>query len=164
MISIQFRHHTSNSASQVQLPTITNIVSLSLSSGTFPDQFKHSVIEHLLKKSNLDRESLSSYRPISNLPCISELNVRLVKAQLTEHLHNILFNLQQVAYISSPATSDRHSSIEVRKTVENAASDGFGSNLSGGAAFCLPHQLAGILFCHIKRNLCRRIARVESKM
>ena len=34
--------------------------------------------------------------------------------------------------------------IEVRKTAENAASDGFGSNFSG-AAFCLPHQLVGFL-------------------
>ena len=34
--------------------------------------------------------------------------------------------------------------IKVRKTVDNAASDGFRSNFSG-AAFCLPHQLVGIL-------------------
>ena len=33
---------------------------------------------------------------------------------------------------------------EVRKTAEIAASDGFGSHFSGGA-FCLPHQLVGIL-------------------
>ena len=33
---------------------------------------------------------------------------------------------------------------EVRKMVKNAASDGFGSNCSF-AAFCLPHQLMGIL-------------------
>ena len=31
------------------------------------------------------------------------------------------------------------------KTVQNAASDGFGSNFSG-AAFCLPHQLVSFLF------------------
>ena len=35
--------------------------------------------------------------------------------------------------------------IEVRKTVENATSDGFWSNFSG-AAFCLLHQLVGFLF------------------
>ena len=38
----------------------------------------------------------------------------------------------------------RSAFIEVRKTVENAASDGFGSNVSG-AAFCLPHQLVRFL-------------------
>ena len=54
----------------VLLPTITNIVNPSLSSRTFPDQFKHSVLKPLLNKSNLDRASLSSYRRISNLPFI----------------------------------------------------------------------------------------------
>ena len=35
--------------------------------------------------------------------------------------------------------------VVAKKTVKNAASDGFGSNLSG-SAFCLPHQMAGFLF------------------
>ena len=34
--------------------------------------------------------------------------------------------------------------IEVRKTAENAASDGCGSNFSG-TAFYLPHQLVGVI-------------------
>ena len=38
----------------------------------------------------------------------------------------------------------RSAFIEVGKPAENAASDDFGSNFSG-AAFCLPHQLVGIL-------------------
>jgi len=89
----------------VLLPTITNIVNLSLSSGTFPYQFKHSVIKPLLKKSNLDRECLSSYRPVSNLPFISKLIERMVKAQLTEHLHtNSLFNSHQSAYMTHHST------------------------------------------------------------
>ena len=46
----------------------------------------------------------------------------------------------------------RSAFIEVRQTAENAASDGFGSNFSG-AAFCLPHQLVGILFSNFDRNL-----------
>ena len=61
--------------------TITNIVNLSFSSGTFPDQFKHSVIKPLLKKSNLDHKRL-----ISDLPFISKLIECLVKAQLAELL------------------------------------------------------------------------------
>ena len=35
-----------------------------------------------------------------------------------------------------------------RKTAENAASDGFESN-SSGAAFCLPHQLVGVLLSYL---------------
>ena len=41
--------------------------------------------------------------------------------------------------------------IEVRKTADNAASDGFWSNF-GGASFCLSHQLVGNLFrCNFRR-------------
>ena len=40
----------------------------------------------------------------------------------------------------------RSAFLEVRKTIENAASSGFVSNFSG-TAFCLPHQLVGFLFC-----------------
>ena len=54
------------------LPTITNIVNLSLSSGVFPKQFKLSSVIPLLKKYNLDKEDLSNYRPISHLSFISE--------------------------------------------------------------------------------------------
>jgi hypothetical protein len=43
------------------LPTITNIVNLSLSSGVFPKQFKLSSVVPLLKKYNLDKEDLSNY-------------------------------------------------------------------------------------------------------
>ena len=37
------------------------------------------------------------------------------------------------------------------KTVQNAASDGFGSKFSG-ATFCLPHQLVGVLFSSIAQE------------
>ena len=36
----------------------------------------------------------------------------------------------------------------LRKTAENAASDGFGSNFSG-TAFCLPHQFLNISLCYL---------------
>ena len=77
----------------------------SLSSATFPDQFKHSVTKPLLTKSNLDRESLSGYRPISNLPFISQLTERLVKAQLTEHWdksYQLFFQLSPVCLYEAP--------------------------------------------------------------
>jgi len=86
-------------------PVITNIINLSLSSGTFPDNFKYSIIKPLLKKSNLDKESLSNYRPVSNLSFISKLTEKLVKTQLTEHLNNhSLFNSHQSAYTKSHST------------------------------------------------------------
>ena len=52
-------------------PTITNIVNLSPRAGHFHPVFKQSVVSPLLKKSNLDSEPLSNYRPVSNLSLIS---------------------------------------------------------------------------------------------
>ena len=58
------------------------------------------------EKSNLDRESLSSYRPISNLPFISKTIERLVNTQPTEHLDtNTVVNSHQSAFM-------KHHSIE----------------------------------------------------
>src|SRR6218665_1034541 len=42
------------------VPTITNIINLSLSTGTFPMQFKDLVVKALLKKPSLDKELLSN--------------------------------------------------------------------------------------------------------
>jgi len=70
------------------LPTITNIVNLSLSTGVFPKQFKLCSVIPLLKKYILDKEELSNYRarPISYLSFLSKLTERVVKLRLTHHL------------------------------------------------------------------------------
>jgi len=83
----------------VIIPTITNIVNLSLSSGHFRPLFKQSVVSPLLKKSTLDNEQLSNYRPIYNLSIISKIIERVVKSRLTDHLfsHSLL-NPHQSAY------------------------------------------------------------------
>jgi len=62
-------------------PTITNIVNFSLTSGQFHPILKDSVISPLLKKSTLDKDELSNYRPISNLSVVSKLIERV-----TDHL------------------------------------------------------------------------------
>ena len=46
---------------QVLLPAITNIVNLSLSSSTFPQQFKDAVVTPILKKASLNPEILKNY-------------------------------------------------------------------------------------------------------
>ena len=70
----------------ILVPTITNIVNLSLTSGQFHPILKESVISPLLKKSTLDKDQLSNYRPISNLSLISKIIERVVKSRLTDHL------------------------------------------------------------------------------
>src|SRR5208282_4007707 len=86
-------------------PVITNIVNLSLSTCEFPSQFKHAIVTPLIKKPSLDRESLSNYRPISNLSFISKLTERVIKDRLHEHLsHNSMFNIFQSAYTKFHST------------------------------------------------------------
>ena len=81
------------------VPTITNIVNLSLISGQFHPTLKESVISPLLKKPTLDKEELSNYRPISNLSLISKITKRVIKSHLTDHLtSNSLLNSHQSAY------------------------------------------------------------------
>ena len=52
----------------VLLPVITDIVSLSLESGAFPDEMKRAMVKPLLKNSSLDSNLLKNFRPISNIP------------------------------------------------------------------------------------------------
>jgi hypothetical protein len=89
----------------ILIPTITNIINLSLSSGVFPQQFKTCSVHPLLKKSNLDKENLSNYRPVSHLSFLSKLTERIVQTRLMHHLssHNLL-NPFQSAYIKFHST------------------------------------------------------------
>ena len=69
-------------------PTICNIISYSLNSGTVPSIFKQAIIAPILKKPSLDPESLLNYRPISQLHLVSKILERVVSST------NILFNRQ----------------------------------------------------------------------
>ncbi len=71
-----------------QLPTITRIVNISLSTGKFPADLKHARIKPLLKKSNLDVNTLSNYRPISNLPFLGKVIERIAVQQFQAYLSN----------------------------------------------------------------------------
>jgi hypothetical protein len=89
----------------VLVPTITKIINLSLSSGAFPEQFKNCSVHPLLKKSNLDKESLANYCPVSHLSFLSKLTERIVKHRLMNHLSEInLVNSFQSAYVKSHST------------------------------------------------------------
>ena len=91
--------------SSVLVPTITNIVNLSLISGQFHPTLKESVISPLLKKPTLDKEELSSYRPILNLSLISKIIECVVKSRLMDHLtSNSLLNSHQSAYCKHHST------------------------------------------------------------
>ena len=85
--------------------TITNIVNLSLSSGQFHPLLKQSTISPLFKKPTLNKDQLSSYRPISNLSLISKIIERVLKSRLTDYLSsNNLLNPHQSAYCKHHST------------------------------------------------------------
>jgi len=91
--------------SHILLPTITNIINMSLSIGIFPDQFQNCSVHPHLKKSNLDKDDLSNYRPISHLSFFSKLTERVVKLRLADYLStNNLLNSFQSAYIKLHST------------------------------------------------------------
>ncbi|XP_023814400.1 arachidonate 12-lipoxygenase, 12R-type-like [Oryzias latipes] len=66
--------------------SVTEMINLSLSTGVFPNIFKHAIVEPLLKKSNLDPSVFQNYRPISKLPFISKILEKVVAKQVSEFL------------------------------------------------------------------------------
>jgi len=87
------------------VPTITNIVNLSLASAQFHPILKECVICPLLKKPTLDKDQLSNYHPISNLSLISKIIERVIKYCLVDHLtSNKLLNPHQSAYCEHHTT------------------------------------------------------------
>jgi len=80
-------------------PVICHLCNLSLHSGVFPIKLKQALVLPLLKKNNLDSETASSYRPISNLPHISKVIERVVATRFSSHLsHHSLLPARQSAY------------------------------------------------------------------
>ena len=57
----------------VLLPTITQIINLSLQKATIPPELKRAIVIPSIKKPSLDPNILANYRPISNLPFISKV-------------------------------------------------------------------------------------------
>src|SRR3977135_128017 len=65
---------------------LTKLINSSLNTGVVPKCFKHALVTPLIKNSKLDSNSMSSYRPISNLLYVSKLLERCVAKQLSGYL------------------------------------------------------------------------------
>ena len=70
----------------VLLPFITNIVNSSLISGVFPEILKQAIITPVLKKTNLDPNTLKQYRPVSNIKFISKIIEKAASCQGIDHV------------------------------------------------------------------------------
>ncbi len=89
----------------VLIPLITRIVNKSLNTGVFPTYLKTSYIRPLLKKSGLDKEVFSNYRPISNLSFLGKTIERIVSSRLQVFMRvNNLTDSFQSAYRPNHST------------------------------------------------------------
>ena len=68
------------------LPSITNLVNESMSTGIVPTKMKAALVMPLLKKPSLDNNVMDNFRPVSNLSFISKLTERVVLKRLTDHI------------------------------------------------------------------------------
>ncbi|KAL2089254.1 hypothetical protein ACEWY4_016153 [Coilia grayii] len=75
-----------NNFNYVSTPLL-QIINTSILTGVFPSTFKTAVVKPLLKKPNLDYNTLNNYRPISNLPFISKIHEKAVFIQLNQFLN-----------------------------------------------------------------------------
>ena len=83
----------------ILLTPITNIVNLSLESGSFPDVLKVSHVTPLIKKPALSKDDMKNYRPVSNLNFISKIIEKIISNRIRSHLDkNNLSNPNQSAY------------------------------------------------------------------
>ena len=86
------------------LPTISNMVNLSLSSGHFPDIWKEGLVRPKLKKANLDLIK-KNYRPVSNLAFLSKITEKAVALQISDHISsNQMHQEFQSAYRKNHST------------------------------------------------------------
>ena len=80
------------------LPVYVELVNKSLSEGSM-EGIKHSAIDPLLKKKDLDMEVKKNYRPVNNLVFLSKTIERVVTIRLDNHMaKNNLHNKKQFAY------------------------------------------------------------------
>ena len=81
------------------LPTVTQIINLSISSSCFQPSLKDAIVTPFLKKSSLHPDEFKNFRPVSNLPYISKLIERVIDSRLNKYMsHNNLYEVYQSAY------------------------------------------------------------------
>ncbi len=78
------------------LPVITMIINQSLVCGVVPASLKRAQVTPLLKKTGLDSNNFSNYRPVSSIPFLGKVMEKTVAKQLMQHVyrHNLHDDLQ----------------------------------------------------------------------
>ena len=95
------------------LPVLLLIINKSMRMGEVPKALKTALIRPLLKDSDMDKNSLASYRPVSNLPFVSKLLEKVVHSRLDDHFKcNELNDDDQTAYSKYNSTETMLISIQ----------------------------------------------------
>ena len=82
--------------SDTLIPFLTRFVNSSITSSVVPRCLKHANVIPVLKNANLDHNNMNSYRPISNMPFVSNLLERYDTRCLIKHLtYNTLLGRYQ---------------------------------------------------------------------
>jgi hypothetical protein len=68
--------------SRIKKKLVTNFT---LSNWVFPTSLKVARVKALIKKCNPDPEQMKNYRPVSNLPTLSQIIENLVVTQIKDH-------------------------------------------------------------------------------
>ena len=76
------------------VPVIADIINRSLSSGIFPDAFKHAIITPLIKKQSLDASELKNYRPVLNIPYLSKIIEKFAINNINRYVNGLGEELQ----------------------------------------------------------------------
>ena len=79
-------------------PIYKRFIDESLITGTIPSDLKHSIISPLTKKAKLDCNTLSNYRPISQLTTLTKLLEKVIYKQLILYPANNILDHQQIAF------------------------------------------------------------------
>lgn len=89
----------------VMCNALKEIVNTSFSTGEFPSKLREAVVSPVLKKSNLDKNILQNYRPVSNIRYYSKIIEKIASIQLQDHLiRNGLQEEFQSAYRAQHST------------------------------------------------------------
>ena len=80
-------------------PVLTSMVNQSLCQSSVAESLQKALVFPTIKNMYGDREALSNYRPVSNIPFLSKLLEKVVLTQLNEYLdHNSLLGKHQSGY------------------------------------------------------------------